>query len=247
MRIFPAFLCFFLFILASGTVSFIYIMWTTYWSRVEAMETKYFAAAGLGPSRPGHRPPNSRHSLARLDKEDVGEAMVRDILTSSRTTPKKSDSISLSNLPLDKLIAHMKVYKEQLYTQLRNTVLVTAKQVQDEDFPNAYNVSYKGNLADNTTQNPSSDQLLCDARNKIKLSTFTKDNEMFRSLKLDRFFPDKPLFENKVYNSCAVVSSGGSLHKSGLGSFIDSHDLVLRFNNAPTDGHEKDVGQKNFN
>ena len=30
----------------------------------------------------------------------------------------------------------------------------------------------------------------------------------------------------------------------GLGSFIDSHDLVLRFNNAPTDGHEKDVGQK---
>ena len=48
-----------------------------------------------------------------------------------RTTPKKSDSISLSNLPLDKLIAHMKVYKEQLYTQLRNTVLVTAKQVQN--------------------------------------------------------------------------------------------------------------------
>ena len=48
-----------------------------------------------------------------------------------RTTPKKSDSISLSNLPLDKLISHMKVYKEQLYTQLRNTVLVTAKQVQN--------------------------------------------------------------------------------------------------------------------
>ena len=98
--------------------------------------------------------------------------------------------------------------------------------MQDEDFPNAYNVSYKGNLADNTTQNPSSDQLLCDARNKIKLSTFTKDNEMFRSLKLDRFFPDKPLFENKVYNSCAVVSSGGSLHKSGIGILLLSNPRV---------------------
>ena len=106
-------------------------------------------------------------------------------------------------------------------------------QVQDEDFPNAYNVSYKGSLADNTTtsQNMSPQQLLCDARNKIKLSTFTKDNEMFKNLKLDRFFPSSGLLENKMYNTCAVVSSGGSLHKSGLGPFIDTHDLGELFKN----------------
>jgi len=104
-------------------------------------------------------------------------------------------------------------------------------------------VSYRGHLADNTSST-SAPEMLCDARNKIKLKTFTKDNEMFKRLKLDRFFPSQPLLENKFYNSCAVVSSGGSLHKSGLGSFIDSHDLVLRFNNAPTDKHEDDVGSK---
>ena len=41
-----------------------------------------------------------------------------------------------------------------------------------------------------------------------------------------------------------VVSSAGSLLGSGLGNFIDSHDLVLRFNNAPTEQHERDVGRK---
>ena len=61
---------------------------------------------------------------------------------------------------------------------------------------------------------------------------------------VDRFFPSSPLLANQRYNTCAVVSSGGSLHKSGLGEFIDSHDLVLRFNNAPTEGHEVDVGKK---
>ena len=59
--------------MCSGTVSFIYIMWTNYWARVAALESRYSAAAdiGLGGARPGHRPPNSRHSLARIDKEEV--------------------------------------------------------------------------------------------------------------------------------------------------------------------------------
>ena len=105
-------------------------------------------------------------------------------------------------------------------------------------------MSDKGKFADNTTQPPSPAQLLCDAKNKIKLSTFTKDDEMFRGLNLDRFFPSAPFLADQFYNSCAVVSSGGSLHKSGLGAFIDTHELVLRFNNAPTEGHEEDVGRK---
>ena len=246
MRIFPAFLCFFLFVLASGTVSFIYIMWTNYWARVAAMESRYSAVMDLGIQRPGHRPPNSRHSLARIDKEDVGEAMVRDIPASEVRLENRrvKEAVVWASLPLDKLLAHMKVFKEQLYTQLRNTVMDTAKQVQDENFPNAYNVTYGGKMADNSSAPPSPSQLLCDARKKMKLSTFTKDNDMFKGLNLDRFFPSSSLLENRYYNTCAVVSSGGSLHKSGLGEFIDSHDIVLRFNNAPTEGHEVDVGKK---
>ena len=67
---------------------------------------------------------------------------------------------------------------------------------------------------------------------------------MFQKLNLDRFFPKKSLLQERHFNTCAVVSSAGSLKGSGLGSFIDTHDIVLRFNNAPTDNHTKDVGKK---
>ena len=241
MRVFPAFLCFFLFVLFSGTVSFVYVMWTNYWARVSSLETRY---SGPITSRHGqHRPPNSRHSLARVDREDIGEPMMREI-TDTKGLVKRKEAINLEDLPLDKLLAHMKVYKEQLYSQLRNTVIDTAKQVNDANFPNAYNVTYKGRLADNNTQQPSQLDLLCDARNKIKLNTFTKENKMFRKLNLDRFFPQNSLLDSLSFNSCAVVSSAGTMKKSGLGPFIDSHDLVLRFNNAPTENHEADVGKK---
>lgn len=45
--------------------------------------------------------------------------------------------------------------------------------------------------------------------------------------------------------SCALVSSAGSLVDSKLGEQIDSHDLVLRFNDAPSGGvYAQDVGSK---
>ena len=231
MRVFPAFLCFFLFVLFSGTLSFIYVMWTNYWARVSSLEARYNQ----------HRPPNSRHSLARVDREDIGEPVMREI---TKSFTKRKEAINLEDLPLDKLLAHMKVYKEQLFSQLRNTVIDTAKQVNDANFPNAYNVTYKGRLADNNTQQTSQSDLLCDARNKIKLNTFTKENKMFKKLNLDRFFPENSLLDSLSFNSCAVVTSAGTMKKSGLGHFIDSHDLVLRFNNAPTEKHEADVGKK---
>lgn len=58
------------------------------------------------------------------------------------------------------------------------------------------------------------------------------------------YLPKRGLYVNKAFNSCAVIASSGALWKSNLGKFIDSHDLVMRFNNAPTVGFEKDVGKK---
>lgn len=44
--------------------------------------------------------------------------------------------------------------------------------------------------------------------------------------------------------TCAVVGSSGSLLYERLGAEIDAHDVVIRFNNAPTDGFAAIVGSR---
>ncbi|XP_026045966.1 ST3 beta-galactoside alpha-2,3-sialyltransferase 7 [Astatotilapia calliptera] len=43
---------------------------------------------------------------------------------------------------------------------------------------------------------------------------------------------------------CVVVGSGGILHGSHLGSHIDQYDIIIRLNNAPVHGFERDVGSR---
>lgn len=46
------------------------------------------------------------------------------------------------------------------------------------------------------------------------------------------------------YSSCAVVGNSGILLKSSHGNLIDSHDFVIRLNNARINGFHSDVGAK---
>ncbi|XP_074532238.1 ST3 beta-galactoside alpha-2,3-sialyltransferase 7 [Halichoeres trimaculatus] len=43
---------------------------------------------------------------------------------------------------------------------------------------------------------------------------------------------------------CVVVGSGGVLHGSHLGSHIDQYDIIIRLNNAPVPGFERDAGSR---
>ncbi|KAM9804320.1 ST3 beta-galactoside alpha-2,3-sialyltransferase 7 [Neosynchiropus ocellatus] len=43
---------------------------------------------------------------------------------------------------------------------------------------------------------------------------------------------------------CVVVGSGGVLHGSHLGSHIDQYDIIIRLNNAPVLGFERDAGSR---
>ncbi|XP_040905667.1 ST3 beta-galactoside alpha-2,3-sialyltransferase 7 [Toxotes jaculatrix] len=43
---------------------------------------------------------------------------------------------------------------------------------------------------------------------------------------------------------CMVVGNGGVLHGSHLGSHIDQYDIIIRLNNAPVPGFERDVGSR---
>ena len=152
--------------------------------------------------------------------------------------------LDASSLPLDRLLDKIKIHKEKILGKLKNTMINGATNIKDGNFTNRYNVRYNGKLSIKAMTALSPTQLLCNAKVKIKLETFTKENNMFKSLHFDKYFPNETLLESQVYNSCAVVSSAGSLLNSGLGSFIDSHDIVLRFNNAPTESYVNDVGNK---
>lgn len=48
----------------------------------------------------------------------------------------------------------------------------------------------------------------------------------------------------ELYKTCAVVGNSGILLSQNFGSFIDSHDIVIRLNNAKLTGFEKFVGSK---
>ena len=50
--------------------------------------------------------------------------------------------------------------------------------------------------------------------------------------------------QNKSCLRCVVVGNGWTLRHSKLGKVIDNFDVVIRMNNAPTKGFEKDVGFK---
>lgn len=49
---------------------------------------------------------------------------------------------------------------------------------------------------------------------------------------------------NGKFSSCAVVGNSGILLKNKYGEFIDSHEAVIRLNNARTNGFEQNVGSK---
>jgi len=248
MKLMGAFLFFFLFVIVSGTISYIYLMWTNYWIRIKALEEhihiphRLHRVSDTADRQVLHRKP--RYDTPEdLPVKELPSVRKRPRINLSEASPAPKKKISLSKLPKDKLLAHLKVYKEQIHAQLRNTVMDTGKQVQSDSFPNAYNVTYSAKFG-NEEAKFNAQQILCDARKYVRTRTFTKEDAMFKKLKLDRFFPKNEFLEGKRFNTCAVVTSAGSLKNSKLGAFIDSHDVVLRFNNAPTEDYAKDVGTK---
>ena len=52
------------------------------------------------------------------------------------------------------------------------------------------------------------------------------------------------LSELADWSRCAVVGSSSSLLGAGLGPEVDNHTAVIRFNDAPTEAYEADVGSK---
>ncbi|KAG8000563.1 Beta-galactoside alpha-2 [Nibea albiflora] len=111
---------------------------------------------------------------------------------------------------------------------------------------NKHHVSYKGHRR--AAQSPK--ELLCQMKAQARLRTVDGSEPPFSSLGWAGLVPARPLEElhrqqgQSSFRTCAVVTSAGAILRSGLGKEIDTHDAVLRFNAAPTEGYERDVGNK---
>ncbi|CAG9835211.1 unnamed protein product [Diabrotica balteata] len=129
-------------------------------------------------------------------------------------------------------------FKENIVNELRR-VFTDESNILRMGKQNPYNVHFRG-FRGNFLEKPP-EKVLCQLHDTA-LRTLKRGDVKHHPLK--DFIPKRALFENKRFNSCAIVASAGSLKDSNLGSLIDAHDLVLRFNNAPTKGFEADVGNK---
>ncbi|XP_054642889.1 beta-galactoside alpha-2,6-sialyltransferase 2 [Dunckerocampus dactyliophorus] len=123
----------------------------------------------------------------------------------------------------------------------------TLKQVRNEYLnANKYHVAFKGPRR--TSQ--SAKELLCQMKAQAPLSTVDGSEQPFSSFGWADLVPSLTLEQlyrtqgRSSFRTCAVVSSAGAILRSGLGKEIDAHDAVLRFNAAPTEGYERDVGSK---
>lgn len=107
---------------------------------------------------------------------------------------------------------------------------------------NKYKVSYKG---PGPGVKFSVEALRCHLRDHVNVSMIEATDFPFNTTEWEGYLP-KENFRTKVgpWQKCAVVSSAGSLKNSQLGQEIDNHDAVLRFNGAPTDNFQQDVGTK---
>ncbi|XP_076858010.1 beta-galactoside alpha-2,6-sialyltransferase 2 [Brachyhypopomus gauderio] len=107
---------------------------------------------------------------------------------------------------------------------------------------NKHGVAYRGRRK----PRQSSKQVLCELKKRGGVRTLDGSELPFSTLGWREIVPSSPLegLYGSGFRSCAVVTSAGAILHSGLGREIDSHDAVLRFNSAPTEGYERDVGNK---
>lgn len=86
---------------------------------------------------------------------------------------------------------------------------------------NRYDVHYEGNRGNYINKNAR--QLLCELRKSGKVKTLRRVDLAPGVHVLREFLPKRGIFENKYFNTCAVVASAGSLRYSKLGKVIGGY------------------------
>ncbi|RWS11206.1 beta-galactoside alpha-2:6-sialyltransferase 2-like protein [Dinothrombium tinctorium] len=150
------------------------------------------------------------------------------------------ESSSNSKLKYEnELRSRMSSYINHLFAKLRRSEMQSTSVLFNRNQDNRYNVTFTGRKG---SRDPSV-ETLC----KINFDSLTNINEL--NNRLNRCLPKLSLknflsLDRLKRTKCAMVTNAASLLHSKKGEEIDSHDVVLRFNDAPTFGYERDVGSK---
>ena len=233
MRIFATFLCTFLLLLFFGTISYVYVLWKHYALRVQ----KLYRATADG---------NPRAALGRAARPFRGGHPYR--IPNNRVRPNSSNAESgggtTEAIPDDKLEERVVHFETQIVAQLRRAAVEAGKRVLAGEVKSRYGARHDSPGMGAAPMRPREDAatLVCEAVGKVQIETFVRgEEEFFAEEQLDHLLPKRPLLErNATFDTCGVVSSSGAMLKSGLGARIDSDDFVIRFNNAPSGGRDRD-------
>ncbi|XP_033865347.1 beta-galactoside alpha-2,6-sialyltransferase 2-like isoform X1 [Acipenser ruthenus] len=134
-----------------------------------------------------------------------------------------------------------KLWKGNVSSKMLNPRL--QKAMKDYMNANKHHVYFSGKRS---SKKLSREKLFCEMKNQLKVRTLDGTETPFSTLGWEKHVPKVSI--DKLYpsgfRSCAVVTSAGAMLNSSLGKEIDSHEAVLRFNAAPLEGYQKDVGNK---
>ncbi|XP_023648312.1 beta-galactoside alpha-2,6-sialyltransferase 2 isoform X1 [Paramormyrops kingsleyae] len=178
---------------------------------------------------------------AQDQSQEEEEKPQRDIQQNSRTFKRWHRERHLGDYYFSKSRTVLQgLWKGSISAQMLSPRLQSA--MREYMMANKHHVAYRGRR--NAELRGS--ELLCELKKRVQVRALDGREEPFSQLGWGRLVPIRPLeqmFASK-FRTCAVVTSAGAILNSALGDEIDSHDAVLRFNAAPTDGYEDDVGNK---
>ncbi|XP_050526784.1 beta-galactoside alpha-2,6-sialyltransferase 2 [Daktulosphaira vitifoliae] len=208
---------FFLNVVLLGMCGYIYLLWLQYWRHISVKNRQI---RDMTYTRQPY-----------VEYYDEGDLTVNPMLKGKKSIMHMDEEeLDESN------IIRLTNFKNKIITRLRQVVMKENNGYLKGENP--YNVPYKPQASKIINKN-----WVCDMLSS--LDTFRTLERSDLDHPLMDYLSEVPLFDDsEIYDSCAIVSNAATLRNSNFGHFIDKHDLVLRFNNAPTKGYEKDVGSK---
>ncbi|XP_006817720.1 beta-galactoside alpha-2,6-sialyltransferase 1-like [Saccoglossus kowalevskii] len=178
-----------------------------------------------------------QHGDIDLDDTQVKSAIDRLVLSFRKYTARKegSETVAESRSSLtEQNEFDLSVFLKEYDKTFNNYYLMTSH--------NPYGVNFSGTIYNESRD---SQDLLCDLKRRAKYDVLKRDTTPFKEIGISKYFPEISLYEKfKGFESCAIVASAAYFKNATLGKEIDSHDAVLRFNDAPTEGFEENVGRK---